>query len=58
MQSSRVRLVWSEDGFGVLESSAGSGGFEAVHIFGDDGSGRCWGTAKARALLSWQPKRR
>jgi nucleoside-diphosphate-sugar epimerase len=35
-----------------------SGGFEAVHILGDDGSGRCWSTAKARALLGWQPKRR
>lgn len=34
------------------------GGFEAVHIVGDDDSGRCWSTAKARALLGWQPSRR
>ena len=33
------------------------GGFEAVHILGDDDSGRCWSTAKARALLGWRPKR-
>jgi nucleoside-diphosphate-sugar epimerase len=35
-----------------------SGGFEAVHILGDDDSGRCWSTAKARALLGWQSTRR
>lgn len=35
-----------------------SGGFEAVHILGDDDSGRCWNTAKARALLGWQSTRR
>jgi nucleoside-diphosphate-sugar epimerase len=33
------------------------GGFEAVHILGDDGSGRCWSTGKAHALLGWRPKR-
>ncbi|WP_228554440.1 NAD-dependent epimerase/dehydratase family protein [Catenulispora pinisilvae] len=33
-------------------------GFEAFHIVGDDGSGRCWSTAKARDLLGWQPRRR
>jgi nucleoside-diphosphate-sugar epimerase len=35
-----------------------SGGFEVVHILGDDDSGRCWSTAKARALLGWQSTRR
>jgi nucleoside-diphosphate-sugar epimerase len=35
-----------------------NGGFEAVHILGDDDSGRCWSTAKARTLLGWQPRRR
>jgi nucleoside-diphosphate-sugar epimerase len=34
------------------------GGFEAVHIVGDDGSGRCLSTAKAHALLGWEPRRR
>ncbi|MEY9932433.1 nucleoside-diphosphate-sugar epimerase [Catenulispora sp. GP43] len=35
-----------------------SSGFEIFHILGDDGSGRCWSTAKAHELLEWQPKRR
>ncbi|OLE24222.1 MAG: hypothetical protein AUG49_13940 [Catenulispora sp. 13_1_20CM_3_70_7] len=34
------------------------GGFEAVHILGDDDSGRCWSVAKARELLGWLPRRR
>lgn len=34
------------------------GDFEAVHLFGDDGSGRCSSTAKAHDLLGWQPKPR
>jgi nucleoside-diphosphate-sugar epimerase len=38
--------------------SRDGGGFEAVHIVAEDDSGRCWSTAKARALLGWQPRRR
>lgn len=33
------------------------GGFEAFHIVGDDGSGRCWNTAKAARELGWRPRK-
>jgi nucleoside-diphosphate-sugar epimerase len=34
------------------------GGFDVFHIVGDDGSGRCLSTAKAKAMLGWQAARR
>jgi len=34
------------------------GCFEAFHIVGDDGSGRCWSTAKAERVLGWRSQRR
>jgi nucleoside-diphosphate-sugar epimerase len=42
----------------VLAALDRDGGFDVFHILGDGGSGRCLTTAKARALLGWQPKRR
>jgi len=42
----------------VLAALDRDGGFEVFHILGDDGSGRCFSTAKARAQLGWQPRRR
>lgn len=52
-------LAASDLAAAVLAAVGRSGvGFEAFHIVGDDGSGRCWSTTKARALLGWQPKRR
>lgn len=42
----------------VLAALDRDGGFEVFHILGDDGSGRCLSTAKARAQLGWQPRRR
>lgn len=42
----------------VLAALDRDGGFDVFHILGDDGSGRCCTTAKARAHLGWQPKRR
>jgi nucleoside-diphosphate-sugar epimerase len=42
----------------VLAAVDRDGGFDVFHVLGDDDSGRCLTTAKARALLGWQPKRR
>lgn len=33
-------------------------GFQAFHIVGDDDSGRCWSTAKAKRVLGWRSRRR
>jgi nucleoside-diphosphate-sugar epimerase len=42
----------------VLAALDRDGGFDVFHVLSDDDSGRCLNTAKARALLGWQPKRR
>jgi nucleoside-diphosphate-sugar epimerase len=42
----------------VLAALGRDGDFEVFHIVGDDGSGRCLSTAKARALLGWRAQRR
>jgi nucleoside-diphosphate-sugar epimerase len=42
----------------VLAALDRDGGFDVFHILGEDSSGRCLSTAKARGLLGWQPRRR
>jgi nucleoside-diphosphate-sugar epimerase len=42
----------------VLAALDRAGGFDVFHILGGSGTGRCLSTAKARALLGWQPRRR
>jgi nucleoside-diphosphate-sugar epimerase len=41
----------------VLAALDRDGGFDVFHILGGNGSGRYLSTAKARALLGWEPKR-
>jgi nucleoside-diphosphate-sugar epimerase len=42
----------------VLAALDRDGGFDVFHILGGSGPGQCSSTAKAGALLDWQPRRR